>query len=213
MKRIIKFKTKDKNRIPYCENPAIGMGAPECSEDCYKFGGCNKDAYFRYIHKNYKITPTETTCPHVLGLYTCHICGNKVETAYFDDNENTICKECKDKKEKNKLTEMCNINIEGKSYSIEEIMEILKKHKKEEDAKYINCDRCGIKYLENTQYNMVCEQLDKEVEPDMVIGYQSTPYINGIQILSTCGNGRKLKLCDKCVGKFIIWLNDWKNDN
>lgn len=207
MNRFLKSELKHIDKIPYCENPALGIGAPECSEDCYKFGGCNKDAYFRYI------ASTDTTRSHLIDLYTCHVCGKKVETAYHDDNGFDICKECKNKKETNKLASTCSINIEGKDYSIKEIVEILKKHKKEEDAKYIECDRCGIKYLENTQYNMVCEQLDKEVEPGQTVGYQSTPYITGIQILSTCGNGRKLKLCDKCIGKFITWLNAWKNDN
>ena len=35
--------------IPYCENPALGMGAPDCSEDCCNFGSCHKDAYFKYL--------------------------------------------------------------------------------------------------------------------------------------------------------------------
>ena len=37
------------NSIPYCENPAIGLGAPECSENCCNYGSCHKAAYFRYI--------------------------------------------------------------------------------------------------------------------------------------------------------------------
>ena len=206
MKRIIKFK----NRTPYCENPAIGVGAPECSENCYKFGACNKDAYFRYIYKNHRIIPTDTTYPHAVGLYTCHICGAKVETAYFDgDNGPAICEECKDKKEANKLTEICNINIEGKNYPIKEIIKIVKKHEEEEDKKYSKCFRCNNKYLENKLFNMVDENLNEDVELEygQVIGYQIPPIITGVEIMSTCGKGKKIGLCDDCIGELINWFN------
>lgn len=161
MNRFIK-KSKNTDKIPYCENPAIGIGAPECSEDCCNYGCCHKNAYFKYI---------------------CE----KQET----------------------LDSSYAIFIDDTKYSLEEIVEILKKHKEEEDKKYIECDRCGVKYLENIQWNMAREQLGEEVKPGQAIMYQSTPYINGIQIQSTCGAGKKLKLCDNCISKLISWLKHY----
>ena len=103
-----------------------------------------------------------------------------------------------------------NFVIGDKSYSIDEITEILKKHKEEEDKKYQTCDICGNKYLENNTYNMCRYDLDeKPIDPKAyAFGYSSTPYIKGIKILSTCGSGKDIKTCDKCVSKLLdIILN------
>ena len=107
--------------------------------------------------------------------------------------------------------EFTHVAIDDREYSKEEIIEILKKHKAEEDAKYYHCDRCGKKYLENNKHDLVTNNLN-EAPPEGVhgasyaIGYSATPYIKGFQILSTCGTGRSIKLCDECVGKLIEWI-------
>ena len=41
-----------RKNIPYCENFAIGLGAPKCSEECCNYGACHKDAYFEHIKKS-----------------------------------------------------------------------------------------------------------------------------------------------------------------
>jgi hypothetical protein len=104
-----------------------------------------------------------------------------------------------------------NIRIEDREYTETEIFDILKKHKEEEDKKYHKCERCGKRYLENNTFNMVTYNLDKK--PDncsawgSAWGYETTPYITGFKILSTCGQGREINLCDNCIQSLIEWLN------
>lgn len=147
------------------------------------------------FHKNSK------TYPHANGYFICEKCKTKVDSI----DEHGICLECRiDKKRNNKL----NFVIDDKSYSTDEIIEILKKYKEEEDKKYQTCDICGDKYLENNRYNMCYYDLDeKPLEPRAyAIGYESTPYIKGIKILSTCGTGKDVKMCDTCVASLIHML-------
>jgi hypothetical protein len=96
--------------------------------------------------------------------------------------------------------------IEDREYSNEEVLEILKKHKAEEDKKYHKCERCGTKYLGNNLVNMVDCNLDKKPDHNYACGYASTPYIRGFKILSTCGDGREVKLCDDCILELKRWL-------
>lgn len=96
--------------------------------------------------------------------------------------------------------------IEDREYSNEEVLEILKKHKAEEDKKYHKCERCGTKYLGNNLVNMVYCNLDKKPDHNCAWGYALPPYIRGFKILSTCGDGREVKLCDKCVKELVDWL-------
>ena len=102
------------------------------------------------------------------------------------------------------------ITIYNRNYSVGEILEILKKHKKEEDSKYIECYCCGNKYSENKLFNIIHENLedDTDLKPGTCIGYQGTPFITGIQILSTCGTGKKIKLCDNCIKKLIKLIHE-----
>lgn len=97
------------------------------------------------------------------------------------------------------------IVIEDREYYSEEVLEILKKHKEEEDKKYQTCDICGNKYLENNMYNMCQYDLDENPKA-YAVGYSSTPYIKGIKILSTCGKGKDIKMCDKCISLLVKWL-------
>lgn len=109
----------------------------------------------------------------------------------------------------NKIKNEFNIfTVEGRAYAYDEIMEILKAHKKEEDSKYHICDRCGERFLENKEHNMVECNLDIVPEPGSAIGYMHTPYIEGFRIISTCGNGRDIKLCDKCIAELLIWIKN-----
>ena len=96
--------------------------------------------------------------------------------------------------------------IDDREYYKEEVLEILKKHKEEEDKKYHKCERCGKRYRENNRFNMVTHNLDKKPDLNMAWGYTSTPYIKGFKILSTCGDGREIKLCDDCIAELIKWL-------
>ena len=152
----------------YCENPALGMGAPKCSEDCCDYGGCHKQAYFDYIANKYNTT------------------SDKIAIGINYQFEKFV--------------------IEDREYSNEEVLEILKKHKAEEDKKYHKCERCGIKYLRNNLVNMVDCNLDKKLDHNYACGYASTPYIRGFKILSTCGDGREVKLCDDCILELKRWL-------
>lgn len=163
------------NNIPYCENPAIGINAPKCSEDCCKYGSCHKRAYFEHIANKYNTTVDK------IGIAT---------NWRFD-----------------------KFVIEDREYSNEEVLEILKKHKAEEDKKYHKCERCGIKYLDNKTFNMIYENLenDKDLKPGTCVGYIGTPFITGIQILSKCGIGKKIKLCDNCIKDLINWLGEIKH--
>lgn len=100
--------------------------------------------------------------------------------------------------------------IEDREYSKEEVLEILKKHKAEEDKKYHTCERCGTKYLGNNKFNMINHNLDKKPDNCSAWGYAITPYIRGFKILSTCGDGREINLCDKCIDELINWINQLK---
>lgn len=151
--------------------------------------------------KSFRIKNTDF--PHGIGYLTCKKCHEKVDGV----NHYGVCLKCVENKEKNKEL---NFVVGDKSYSIDEITEILKNHKEEEDKKYQTCDICGNKYLENNTYNMCKYALDeKPINPECyAIGYTSTPYIKGIKILSTCGSGKDIKMCDKCVSKILdIILN------
>lgn len=158
------------DNVLYCENPAIGKGAPKCSEDCCNYGACHKRAYFEYIANKYNTTPDKIAI------------GTNFQFEKFI--------------------------IEDREYSKEEVFEILKKHKKEEDKKYSTCHRCGIKYLENKKFNMIFENLenDTDLKPGTAIGYVGTPFITGIQITSKCGHGKKIKLCDNCIKELVLFL-------
>lgn len=98
--------------------------------------------------------------------------------------------------------------IEDREYSNEEVLEILKKHKAEEDKKYHKCERCGTRYLENNTFNMVTHILDKKPDNCSAWGYATTPYITGFKILSTCGQGREINLCDDCISELLKWLTE-----
>lgn len=189
----------------YCESPALGIGAPKCSEDCCDYGGCHKQAYFDFIEKKY---------PHAELLHSCQDCGilltpeqeGKIcETAggitYF------LCKKCyKTKNDSLVANQPDKFVIEDREYSNEEVLEILKKHKAEEDKKYHKCERCGNRYLGNKTFNMVTHNLDEKPDNCCAWGYASTPYIRGFRILSTCGDGREVKLCDDCIFELKRWL-------
>ena len=209
---IVRSKVPDFDNVPYCESPALGMGAPECSEDCCDYGRCHKQAYFDFIEKKH---------PHAELLHLCQDCGilltpeqeGKIcETAngitYF------LCKKCyKTKNDSLVANQPDKFIIEDREYSKEEVLEILKKHKEDEDKKYSTCDKCGIKYLNNKKFNMIYENLenDTDLKPGTAIGSQGTPIITGVQITSTCGTGKKIKLCDNCIEKLINWLGEIKH--
>ena len=153
--------------------------------------------------KSFRIKNTDF--PHAIGLYTCKKCHEIVDGV----NHYGVCLNCVENKEKNKEKDKeLMFVIEDKRYSTEEIIEILKKHKEEEDKKYHKCDICGDKYLENNTYNMCRYDLDeKHINPKAyAVGYSSTPYIKGIKILSTCGSGKEIKMCDKCISLLVKWL-------
>lgn len=103
-----------------------------------------------------------------------------------------------------------NIKIEDREYTETEILDILKKHKEEEDKKYPKCYKCGKKYLENNRFNMVSNNLEQimPVNKSYAVGYQTTPYITGFKILSKSGQGREINLCDDCIFELIKWLNE-----
>ena len=196
----------DPDKIPYCQNPALGVGAPDCSEECCKFDTCIRDE-----RRNYKfshgensnvITKHETyNSPyHLEGYRRCLICGKKLL-----GSTSLLCSCCDpEDKKSNDLS----INIGNNVYTVKEIIEILKKYQEEEDKKLNICYICGDKYLENKKFNMVNEKMeeDKDLKPGTAIGYQIPPIITGIQIQSTCGNGKKIKLCDNCIQKLLTLL-------
>lgn len=210
----------DHSKIPYCESPALGMGAPKCSEDCCDYGACHKEAYFDFIEKKY---------PHAEILHSCQDCGvlltpdqeGKIcETAsgivYF------LCKKCyKAKNDSLVANQSDKFVVEDREYSNEEVLEILKKHKAEEDKKYHKCERCGEKYIDNLSINMAKEGLDRERDGHCSAwgnycgawGYTVTPYLTGLKVTSKCGEGRKIKLCDHCVEDLLKFLKGEKYDN
>ena len=101
--------------------------------------------------------------------------------------------------------------IGERMYNNDEIMEILQKHKEEEDKRYQACQRCGDRYLENKAHDMVECGLHENpvVNGGYACGataYSSTPYITGIKILSTCGHGREVKMCDRCIDELVRFL-------
>lgn len=101
------------------------------------------------------------------------------------------------------------IIIEDREYSEEEILKILKEYKKEEDKKYHKCYRCNKRYLENNRLNMVVNNLEQRMSNTSAYatGYATTPYITGFKILSKCGQGKEIGLCDDCISELIKWLN------
>ena len=74
------------------------------------------------------------------------------------------------------------------------------------------CDKCGIKIEENKKYNLVKNNLNEPTPPGMAIGYQVQPMLDGIIFTSVSGNGRKLHLCDKCIGELLDLLNIEKKE-
>lgn len=165
---IVRSKMVGTDNIPYCENPALGMGAPKCSEDCCDYGGCHKQAYFEYIANKYNTTPDKIAI------------GTNFQ---FD-----------------------KFVIEDREYLKEEVLEILKKHKEEEDKTRHKCKRCGTRYLGNSRFNMVTNMLDKKPDLSMAWGYSTTPFIRGFKVLSTCGDGEEIGLCDNCIAELLRWL-------
>lgn len=121
-----------------------------------------------------------------------------------------VSKDCSNCDTENKKSNDLTINIGNNVYTLKQITEILKKYQEEEDKKYNTCYICGDKYLENKKFNMVHENMedDRELEPGTAICYQTPPIITGIQIQSTCGNGKKIKLCDNCIQRLLIFLKE-----
>lgn len=104
------------------------------------------------------------------------------------------------------------ITIDDRLYEFSEIKEILKRHKIEEDKKYHKCYRCNKRYLENNKFNMVVNNLEQILSNTSAYahGYATTPYITGFKILSTCGQGKEIGLCDDCIKELVNWLNGVK---
>ena len=131
------------------------------------------------------------------------------------------CKESCEAARMSKQTRLSNdvsvkfdtIAVDDREYSKEEILEILRKHKQEEDKKYHKCERCGTRYLENTTFNMVTHNFDEKPDHSTAWGYATTPYIRGFKVLSTCGDGREIKLCDDCISEFKKWLTEPSKSN
>lgn len=154
---------------------------------------------------------------HLEGYHTCVICGKQTspEDARTIVHNNLIsicCSKCYPKKDKTSHADKSSVsfNIDGEEYGFDRVIEILKKHKAEEDKKYHKCERCGTRYLQNNTFNMVTHNLDEKSDNCSAWAYGSTPYIRGFKILSTCGDGREVKLCDDCIKKLILFL---KGDN
>ena len=96
---------------------------------------------------------------------------------------------------------------------MDNIVEIVRKHKKEEDAKLKTCYRCGKKYRENKTFSIAKFNLDETSDkPGTVVGYASVPYLSGIKALSGNIQGKELDMCDFCNHSFLIWLDDFKNE-
>ena len=149
------------------------------------------------------------------GYHTCVICGKRTSpedahTIIHNNLTSICCSKCYPKEDKTSSADNLGIsvNIDGEEYNLDKIIEILKKHKREEDKKYSTCYKCGIKYLENKKFNMIHENLenDTDLKPGMAIGYQGVPFITGIQITSKCGTGKKIKLCDNCIKELVLFL-------
>lgn len=188
-KNINNFDAKSVNhsKIPYCESPALGMGAPECSEDCSIYGSCHRDAYYRHIDNKYPLSE---------GLYKSNSTRNTNNSARgYAQSFNW---------------QFDKFVIEDREYSSNEVMEILKKHKAEEDKNFHKCERCGEKYLENISVNMTKENLDEKPKNCSVWGYASTPFITGFKVTAKCGRGREIKLCDNCVKELLNFLKGRK---
>lgn len=107
---------------------------------------------------------------------------------------------------------MLGIEVNGIKYTTEELLKIVEKHQIEEDKKMTKCFRCGSKFLENKKFDMCDYNLNAEIKHDNkschVHGYSKSPIISGFEITSTCGNGRKISLCDECVSELIDWLSN-----
>ena len=147
---------------------------------------------------------------HLEGYHTCVICGKQTspEDARTIVHNNLIsicCSKCYPTKDADSSS--ISFNIDGEKYNYDKVIEILKKHKAEEDKKYHKCERCGIRYLQNNKFNMVTYNLDEKPDNCSAWGYASIHYIRGFKILSTCGDGREVKLCDDCIKKLILFLN------
>lgn len=148
---------------------------------------------------------------HLEGYHTCVICGKRTSpkdarTIVHNNHISICCSKCYPKKDADNSS--ISFNIDGEEYNYDKVIEILKKHKAEEDKKYHKCERCGTRYLQNNTFNMVTHNLDEKPDNCSAWGYGSTPYIKGFKILSTCGDGREVKLCDNCIKKLILFLND-----
>lgn len=158
------------------------------------------------------------------ALRRCAKCGELVEGVYEGDG---CCEECSAYSKKKRYIKpdnekvyaygdgsgrIENFVIDGRKYDIREIYDILREHKAKEDAdpELIVCERCGKKYKDNSKVNMVSANLEEDVKPGQAIGYMTTPFINGIQILSTCGRGAKIKMCDDCIEELVSWLFEIK---
>ena len=151
---------------------------------------------------------------HLEGYLTCVICGKRISpkdahTIIHNNIPSICCSKCYTKEDKISHADNSSIsfNIDGEEYNYDKVIEILKKHKAEEDKKYHKCERCGTRYLQNNTFNMVTHNLDEKPDNCSAWAYASTPYIRGFKILSTCGDGREVKLCDDCIKKLILFLN------
>lgn len=72
------------------------------------------------------------------------------------------------------------------------------------------CDRCGNIYEKNNKHNLESNHLGQvhDTACTTTFGYSSEPFITGLTINSTHGQGKKLDLCDKCNGLLIDFLNN-----
>lgn len=71
------------------------------------------------------------------------------------------------------------------------------------------CDRCGDIYEKNNKHNLESNHLGQVHDTACTtFGYSSEPFITGLTINSTHGQGKKLDLCDKCTGLLIDFLNN-----
>lgn len=106
---------------------------------------------------------------------------------------------------------MLGIEVNGIKYTTEELLKIVEKHQIEEDKRMTKCFRCGSKFLENKKFNMCEYNLNYQNisgTPAFAEGYYKPPMISGFEITSTCGQGRKINLCDDCVSELIDWLSN-----
>lgn len=96
--------------------------------------------------------------------------------------------------------------VNGQEFTLNELLEIVAKYQEQENKKYITCDRCKNKYIKNNAVNMCDVGLQQVMSESSAWGYAITPYISGLTINSTCGDGRKIHLCDECVRELVEWL-------